>query len=175
VDLSDVVIDWNAATAIGTLLLAAATFVLATLAWRGIVENTKLISATTRQVDLNWENAAPVLIPERAEESRLTISYAAGTIPARSVTVWVELNGEIRTGSNDLLTATGNNVKVLDLVRSRAGSEPPREWDTWLRRNEPPATYRVVMRWLGPGDHLTTRAWRMSFERWQEVPETLGG
>jgi hypothetical protein len=96
-------VDWTEVTAITTGLLAIATFVLAYFAWRGIVENKQLISATKREVDLLWANAVPYLIPESvdglpisvtAKGGRLRISYAAGTIPARSVVAWVGL-GEV--------------------------------------------------------------------------------
>ena len=179
--------DWTEGTAITTALLALATFALAFFAWRGIVENKQMISATKREVDLLWENAIPYVIPESVEGpptkvsasgGRLTISYAAGTIPARSGVAWVGLDGDVRVGGTGLMTATGNNLKVLglDLVQSRAGSEPPAEWNDWLRRNpEGIETSRVVMRWRGPGDHVTERAWWLSNGLWVEVPESQRG
>jgi len=175
-------VDWTELTAITTGLLALGTFALAYFAWRGIVENKKLIDSTKREADLLWENAIPYLIPENVDGvpttaiamiGRLKISYAAGTIPARSVKAWVGANGEVRVGGNDLLTPTGNSVKVLALVNSRAGSEPPADWDEWLRRKQDGVSYRVLMRWTGPGDHITERAWWISQGQWVEVPESL--
>jgi hypothetical protein len=182
-------IDWLAVSrfqwdTLGTFVLAISTTVLALVTRRGVRENKRLIEASKRQADLLWENAVPFLIPENVDgvptieinmSGRLKISYAAGTIPARTVKAWVGAGGEVRFGTNDLLTPIGNNVKVLELIPSRAGSEPPKEWDQWLRRKEDGIPYRVVMRWSGPGDHITERAWWVEHSFWVEVPESLRG
>jgi hypothetical protein len=178
--VDEITVDWAGVAAIATLLLAFATFWLAWSARRGIIENKKLIEATQRQTDLLWHSAIPHLIPEDATESRLTISYASGTIPARNVRAWVGLNGEVRSGSNYLLAPTGINplaptgniVKVLDLAKSIAGNEPPAAWADWLTRNQAPVTYRVVMHWSGPGDRVTERAWRLYNGQWVDVAES---
>ena len=171
-------------TSVATFLLALATSVLAGFTWWGVHENKHFIAAAKRQSDLLWENAVPYIIPESVDQlsgtglamrGRLKISYAAGTIPARAVTAWVGSEGRVWVGGHDLLTAIGNNVKVLDLVQSRAGSEPPMVWNQWLRRQEEGITYRVVMRWSGPGDHVTQRAWWVSIGYWAELAESLRG
>lgn len=172
-------------TAVATLFLAIGTFLLAAVTGWGVLENRRLIHSTQREVDLLWEAAIPYLIPERVEDLRgttmadmtgkLTISYAAGTIPARAVKAWVGWQGRVWIGGVDLLTITGNHIKVLDLVQSRAGSEPPITWNDWLRRQQDGVTFRVVMRWLGPADNVTERAWWLSFGYWQEVPARLRG
>jgi len=176
-------VDWTEVTAITTAALALATFVLAFFAWRGIVENKQLIAATKREADLLWENAVPLLLPETVNPGwdadflprGLKIWYAAGTIPARAVVAWVGWTGQVWIGRQDLMTLT-NNVKILQLEQSRAGSEPPKDWDQWLRRKpEGVVTYRVMMRWSGPGDHITERAWWVSDDQWEEVPESLRG
>jgi hypothetical protein len=171
-------------TSVATIYLALATFGVAGMAWWGVRENKKLIAATQRQADILWENAIPYVIPEEVQSlsgtglnmrGRLKISYAAGTIPARAVTAWVGSEGRVWVGAQSLLSATGNNVKVIDLVGSRAGSEPPIEWNEWLRRQQDGITYRLVMRWVGPAEHVTERAWWVSYGYWAEVPERLRG
>jgi hypothetical protein len=179
--VDEITVDWAVvaaiATAVTTLLLALATFWLAWSARRGIIENKQLIAATNRQADLLWENAIPHLVPVGLDVSYalLLVAYATGTIPARSVKAWVGMDGEVWIGAADLLTATGSN-KNLNLAPSRAGSEPPPDWDDWLRRKpEGVVTHRVVMQWTGPGDYVTERAWWLSDELWQEVPQSLRG
>lgn len=182
--------DWLAAltailglvTSVATIFLALATFAVAGMAWWGVRENKKLIEATQRQAQLLWESAVPYVIPEEVQSlsgtglnmrGRLKISYAAGTIPARAVKAWVGSEGRVWVGEQNLLTAAGNDVKVLDLVQSRAGGgEPPIEWNDWLRRKQEGITYRLVMRWSGPAEHVTQRAWWVSFGYWAEVPES---
>jgi len=176
-------VDWSEVTAITTGLLAVATFMLALFAWRGIVENKRLIEATKTEADLLWANAVPYLAPDAVNPGwiadviprGLMISYAAGTIPARAVVAWMGWKGEVWVGRHDLMTLT-KNKEILQLERSRAGSEPPQDWDQWLRR-EPDGlvTYRLVMRWSGPGDHVTERAWWLSNDVWAEVAESLRG
>jgi len=174
----------TAALAFATFLLAAFTCAVAAITWWGVRENKKLIEATKREADLLWENAVPVLIPESIIDiagttladmtGRLTISYAAGTIPARSVRAWVGWKGRVWFGRMDLLTLTGNNVKIIQLGQSRAGGgEPPIAWNEWLRRDQENVSFRVVMRWAGPGDHVTERAWWFSFGLWSEVPASI--
>lgn len=175
----------TAGLALATFALAGFTFALAGISWWGVRENKKLIEATKREADLLWENAVPLLIPEAVADlkgtklgdmsGRLTISYAAGTIPARAVDAWVGSQGRVWVGGMDLLTPTGNNVKIITLGQSRAGSEPPLAWNEWLRREQDGIGYRVVMRWAGPGDHVTERAWWFSYGLWSEIPPSRRG
>ena len=176
--------DWSEVTAITTGLLAVATFAVAFFAWRGIVENKALIEATKREADLLWDSAVPHLLPENVDGvgdplgrgGQMKISYATGTIPARAVKIWVGSAAGVRYTTNDLLTPEGNRVRVLELAESRAGTEPPKEWDEWLRRmSQGTVSFRVVMQWTGPGDHVTTRAWLLARGIWEEVPESLRG
>jgi hypothetical protein len=165
-------LDW---LAVVTGLVAAGTFGLAFATWRGT-------TAIRRQSDLMWHSAIPYVIPESVdglgetgnETGRLRISYAAGNIPARDVQAWVGFSYFVWVGRDDLLTVTGNAQQDIVLVRGPS-REPPEGWNMWLVSPRQGVTYRVVMRWLGPGDHVTTRAWRMSQNRWQEVPERLRG
>jgi hypothetical protein len=189
--------------AIATGFLALATFLLAGLTWWDIRGNKQLIAEARRQADalvqnlgiaesqvtslrrqsdLLWENAIPYLIPTGVENLAgttmqdmrgwLTVSYAAGTIPAQAVDAWVGSAGLVWTGGDDLLTSRDTS-KMIGLVQSRAGHEPPIEWNEWLRRDQKGVEHRVVMRWVGPTGNTILRAWWFSWGRWAEVPEAL--
>jgi hypothetical protein len=176
--------NWVEVTAITTGALALATFLLAGLTWWGIRGNRQLIDLEQRQVaslqrqtDLLWENAVPYLFPQSVHElggeglemtGRLVISYAAGTVPARSITAWVGAEGKVWTGGTDLLTFR-DEMRWINLGQSRAGSEPPAEWGDWLVKDDQNVSWRVLMRWAGPGDNWIQRAWQFSWEHWSEV------
>jgi hypothetical protein len=186
-------VDWTPITnwaenanwlAIATGVLALSTTVLAVVTWRGVHENKHLIQAAQRQADVLWANSVPHLLPETVEPygggdelQNLTISYAAGTVPARAITAWVGWKGRVWIGGQNLLSVTDNKVKRIGLVQSRAGSEPPKDWDQWLRQTDDHMIFRVVIRWAGPEDHITERAWQVEREQgyWAEVPAALRG
>jgi len=162
-----------------TALLALATAALAGFTWWGVHENRKLIEATKRQADLLWENAIPVLVPVELDgpltgsgqddmKGALKISYAAGTVAARGVRAWLGSEGLVWYGFVDVLTVS-DRVNTIRVGHSRAGTEPPKDWDEWLRNN-PNRTLRLVLAWSGPGEHLTVRAWWLGRGRWYEVP-----
>jgi hypothetical protein len=172
--------DWVQVTAITTGMLALATFVLAGLTWVGVRENKQLIgleqkqvASLQRQTDLLWENAIPHILPGTVEHltgegfemsGELTVYYASGTIPT-SVHAWLGHEGKVWVGAAEILTPTDRD-RVLDMHQSRAGSEPPAEWDHWLRREQENVTHRVLIRWEGPPGNLIQRAWWSEWGSW---------